>query len=59
MYLPESDDQMFDILSALRIYAASNGLPALAERLDDALLVFAAERRRAAPDEAPASRDGI
>lgn len=58
MYLPESDDQMFDILSELRTYAGANGMHALAERLDDALVVLAAERRRAVPGDAPASRDG-
>lgn len=55
MYLPENHAQMFDILSELRTYAATNGLPQLAEELDDALMVLAteggpraAERRRAA-----------
>ncbi|TPE53130.1 hypothetical protein [Amaricoccus solimangrovi] len=57
MYLPENDDQLFDILSQLRVYAAANGMPALAERLDDALVVLTAERRRLVPAPAPASRD--
>jgi hypothetical protein len=46
MYLPESDAQMFDILTELRVYAAMNGLPQLAEKLDDALLLLEAEGRR-------------
>lgn len=48
MYLPESHDQMFDILSELRVYAAMNALPGLAERLDDALMLLTAESRPAA-----------
>ena len=54
MYLPESHAQMFDILNELRTYAAANGLPKLAEELDDALVLLlteggsrAADRRRA------------
>ncbi len=43
MYLPENHAQMFDILSELRTYAAMNGLPRLAEELDDALMLLAAE----------------
>lgn len=46
MYLPENNAQMFDILSELRVYAAMNALPGLAERLDDALIALAAESRR-------------
>jgi hypothetical protein len=45
MYLPENNDQMFDILAELRVYAAMNGLPLLAEKLDDAILLLAAEGR--------------
>ncbi|HRO12986.1 hypothetical protein [Amaricoccus sp.] len=45
MYLPETDAQMFDILTELRIYAATNGMPMLAERLDDALLLLVSEGR--------------
>jgi hypothetical protein len=45
MYLPEDDAQMFDILTDLRTYAAQNGLPDLAEKLDDALLLLVAEGR--------------
>lgn len=45
MYLPEDHAQMFDILADLRIYAAMNGLPGLAEKLDDALLLLLAESR--------------
>ena len=40
MYLPENNTQMFDILTDLRVYAAMNGLPQLAEKLDDALDVL-------------------
>ena len=36
---------MFDILTELRIYAAMNGMPKLAERLDDALMLLLAEGR--------------
>ena len=45
MYLPETNAQMFDILTELRIYAAMNGMPKLAERLDDALMLLLAEGR--------------
>lgn len=46
MYLPENDAQMYDILSELRVYAQANALPALAEELDDALVLLASEMRR-------------
>ena len=46
MYLPENDTQMFDILAELRVYARLNGLPALAEKLDDAIALLALETRR-------------
>jgi hypothetical protein len=45
MYLPENNAQMFDILAELRVYAAMNGLPRLAENLDDALMLLASDRR--------------
>jgi hypothetical protein len=45
MYLPESNAQMFDILAELRVYAAMNGLPRLAEALDDSQLLLTAEGR--------------
>jgi hypothetical protein len=45
MYLPETNAQMFDILTELRIYAAMNGMPKLAERLDDAMMQLLAEGR--------------
>jgi hypothetical protein len=48
MYLPENDAQMFDILSELRVYAAMNSLPRLAESLDDALVLLASDNRGAA-----------
>ena len=48
MYLPENNTQMFDILTELRIYAAMNGMPKLAERLDDAMLLLVAEGRNPA-----------
>ena len=50
MYLPENNAQLYEILSSLRLYAARNTLPALAESLDDALhlLVTEASPRRAA-----------
>ncbi len=54
MYLPENNAQMFDILTDLRVYAAMNGLPQLAEKLDDALILLLAEAR----DPAGASRPG-
>lgn len=50
MYLPENHDQMYDILSELRTYAATNGLPQLAEELDDALMLLAAETGARAAD---------
>lgn len=60
MYLPESHAQMFDILTELRIYAAMNGLPALAEELDDALLLLQTEGRRDRnPAPAPAVKDTV
>jgi hypothetical protein len=62
MYLPENHDQMFDILSELRLYAAMNGLPRLAEKLDDALMILAAEGRvslREAKRRAPAVPESI
>ena len=43
MYLPESNEQLFDILSDLRLYAAMNRLPGLAEAIDDALILLARE----------------
>jgi hypothetical protein len=52
MYLPESHAQMFDILTELRLYAAMNGLPRLAEQLDDALMLLAAEGARSADPKA-------
>ena len=55
MYLPESHKQMFDILSDLRIYAAMNDMPHLAERLDDALMLLLAE----GGDASPARRAGL
>jgi len=48
MYLPENDAQLRDILIAIRLYAAENGLPLLAEEIDDALVVLETETRRAA-----------
>jgi len=45
MYLPENNEQMYDILAELRLYAAMNGLPALAERLDDAMIILLSEPR--------------
>ncbi|HMQ94139.1 MAG TPA: hypothetical protein PKA33_05820 [Amaricoccus sp.] len=45
MYLPENDAQMFDILTELRVYAAMNSLPRLAESLDDALVLLASDNR--------------
>jgi hypothetical protein len=61
MYLPENHAQMFDILSELRIYAAMNGLPQLAEKLDDAMVLLAAEgRARAHPrSPVPAAQDTL
>ncbi|WP_299132803.1 hypothetical protein [uncultured Amaricoccus sp.] len=50
---------MFDILSELRVYAAMNGLHALAERLDDALITLTQEGERSAPvDRVPVVNDG-
>lgn len=57
MYLPENHDQMFDILAELRTYAATSGMTDLAEKLDDALVVLAMERRRSGSRPTPASQD--
>lgn len=46
MYLPENDAQLHDILAELRLYAQMNELPQLAEEIDDALVLLAAETRR-------------
>lgn len=54
MYLPEDDAQMFDILAVLRVYARLNGLPNLAEELDDAIAFLALETRRNARKAAAA-----
>ncbi len=43
MYLPEDNEQMFEILAELRVYAAMNALPGLAEELDDALMLLRTE----------------
>jgi hypothetical protein len=59
MYLPENDAQMFDILSELRVYAAMNGLPRLAEKLDDALMLLLAEGHRPARTARPAVQDTV
>ncbi len=59
MYLPENDAQMFDILSELRVYAAANQMPRLAENLDDALVLLALQSDRRSWDmaETGTSRD--
>lgn len=59
MYLPQNHAQMFDILTELRLYAAMNGLPQLAEKLDDAMLLLAAEGKAALRQRptAPALKD--
>ena len=60
MYLPENHAQMFDILTELRVYAAMNGLPNLAEKLDDALVLLQAECRRAGRvHAAPTAQDTV
>ena len=61
MYLPENNNQMFDILSELRVYAAMNGLPRLAEELDDALILLLSEGRgpTRAPRPVPAAHDTL
>lgn len=60
MYLPENDSQMRDILSELRVYAAQNALPRLAEQIDDALLLLLSERLlpRTGRTAAPCAGDG-
>lgn len=59
MYLPADNAQLFDILSELRLYAAMNGLTALAEELDDALMLLETEarRNRAKPGDARTALD--
>lgn len=63
MYTPENHDQMFEILAALRTYAAATNMPGLAERLDDALILLAQEGEgalvRAAQAAAGAGRDPV
>ena len=61
MYLPENHEQMFDILSELRLYAAMNALPQLAEKLDDALMLLATEggARAAANRRATAATEKV
>ncbi|WP_424933022.1 hypothetical protein [Amaricoccus macauensis] len=46
MYLPEDNEQMFEILAELRVYAAMNAFTNLAEELDDALVLLRTEIRR-------------
>jgi hypothetical protein len=46
MYLPENNEQLFDILAELRLYAAMNSMTGLAEKLDDALILLRVEARR-------------
>jgi hypothetical protein len=53
MYTPENHAQMYEILGALRAYAGANTMPALAECLDDALLILAEEGREALARPAP------
>lgn len=58
MYLPEDHRQMYDILTELRIYAATNGLQQLAEKLDDAMVLLVVEGREAlARQAASAAQD--
>lgn len=61
MYLPENDAQMFDILKELRVYAAMNHLPRLAEELDDALLLLVSEGRGgpSKPRISTVAKDGV
>jgi hypothetical protein len=47
MYTPENHNQMFEILAALRTYAAATAMPDLAEMMDDALVRLADEGRDA------------
>jgi hypothetical protein len=54
MYTPENHAQMFEILTALRAYAGANTMPALAESLDDALVILAEEGREAIARQAAA-----
>jgi hypothetical protein len=53
MYTPENHNQMFEILAALRTFAAANAMPELAESLDDALVLLADEGRDALTRPAP------
>lgn len=56
MYMPENDEQMFDILSALRLYASANALHGLAEEIDDALILLTVGPEGQAGAEARGSR---
>jgi hypothetical protein len=46
MYLPEDNEQMYEILAELRVYAAMNAFTLLAEELDDALVTLQSEIHR-------------
>jgi hypothetical protein len=46
MYLPEDNEQMFEILAELRLYASLHTFSCLAEELDDALILLRTEIRR-------------
>ena len=59
MYLPENNAQMFDILTDLRVYAAMNGMPKLAEKLDDALMLLSAEGRVPTGSSRKAAQDKL
>ena len=59
MYLPENDAQLFDILSELRVYAATNALPRLAESLDDAVVLLASEGRIRSKQPVAASAEKV
>ena len=51
-------DWIFDVLSDLRAYAVANGLPGLAAKADEALVVARAEVAQAGDDGAP-PQDGL
>lgn len=46
------DDWVLDVLADLRAFAAQNYFPALAEQLDDTIIVAAAEIKRIGQDKA-------
>lgn len=45
MYHPKTSDELFDILSSLQHYAELHGFEALSEKLTDARMVYAMDKK--------------